>query len=80
MTTIELTNALSSLRTLIVSVEGDMSLGCLSTTPNQTIQDRLTLINIMLEDIKLSYNYDASFMVTQSAYTTIAQRKYAGQF
>lgn len=71
-----LEDCLTQLRTLIVSIEADMSLGCLSTTPTQSIIERLNQVNQLVDLIQTTFNYDASFMATHSAYVTMAKRKY----
>ena len=67
---------LTQLRTIIVSLEADLSLGCLSTTPTQNIKDRLAQIEKLTVQIKTHHDFDASFMSLHSSYITIAKRKY----
>lgn len=63
-------------RTLIVSVENDMSLGCLSTVSNESIIERLKQIDEVILQIEEKFGYDASFLITHSAYVTMAKRKH----
>lgn len=67
---------LTQARTVIVSLEADLSLGCLSTTPNESIIVRLKKLDEILEKILTVHNYDAGFLITHSGYVTIAKRKY----
>lgn len=67
---------LTQTRTIIVSLEADLSLGCLSTTPTESIISRLKQIDALIGTIAAKHDYDASCLITHSGYVTMAKRKY----